>query len=80
MDTLAGYRIPVLKNIFPFGRYEIEIITRYVFSYSQLYKSETYPYPTLKGLGQSWIINKIKNLVDIDNSKKEITELSNEVF
>ena len=63
-----------------FGRYEIEIITRYVFSYSQLYKSETYPYPTLKGLGQSWIINKIKNLVDIDNSKKEITELSNEVF
>ena len=63
-----------------FGEYEIEIITRYVFSYSQLYKSETYPYPTLKGLSQPWIINKIKNLVDIDNSKKQITELSNEVF
>ena len=44
------------------------------------YINETYPYPTLKGLSQPWIINKIKNLVDIDNSKKQITELSNEVF
>ena len=63
-----------------FGKYEIDIMTRYIFSYSNLYKSETYPYPTLKGLGQSWIINKMKNLVDIDNSKAPISELSNEVF
>ena len=55
-------------------------MTRYIFSYSNLYKSETYPYPTLKGLGQSWIINKMKNLVDIDNSKAPVSELSNEVF
>lgn len=63
-----------------FGEKEIDIIIRYVTSYENLYKSETYPYPTLKGLGQSWIINKIKNLVEIDYSKRELTELSEEVF
>ena len=63
-----------------FGKFEVDVLTRYITSYENLYKSEIYPYPTLKGLGQSWIINKIKNLVEIENSKNEISELSKEVF
>ena len=63
-----------------FGKFEVDVLTRYIDSYKTLYRTETYPNPTLKGLGQSWIINKIKNLVEIENSKRELSELSKEVF
>lgn len=62
-----------------FGKTEIDIITRYITSYDRLYRTEIYPYPTLKGLSLAWVITKIKSLVTLDN-KGTMSQLSKEVF
>lgn len=65
-----------------YGKFEVEMILKYVSSYDNLFKTPKYQHPTLWGLSRSWQYDKIKSLVE-EEMRAEATdneEMSGEVF
>lgn len=68
------------KRSTPFGEYELAILKKYVDVYGKMYKTSDFPYPSIRGLGQSWIATKIVDLVNIDMKNKQVMEIDDETF